>query len=244
MYDDDERFPDWSRECSGGGGSGDDCSFVDYDGGIREIGRNDLPPGMVRLLGNSAPEKLSCCGDLSLLGGRMVMVCGARDASPEALDLAYRCGRLLADSGVTVASGYARGVDLAAHRGAFEAGGATVAILPYGLARFRVHRSLADAFDPERFLAVSELPSWGVFTARSALRRNKFLAALAGAVIVVEPGESGGTWYSAEKASVMEKPLFFLEGARPEIIPRMEALGGKRLEVRNGTPDIGAVIPG
>ncbi|HEX3000378.1 MAG TPA: DNA-processing protein DprA, partial [Armatimonadota bacterium] len=149
-------------------------------------------------------------GDLELLGGKTVMVCGARDASPEGLDLAYRCGRLLADSGVTVASGYARGVDMAAHRGAFEAGGNTVAILPYGLARFRVHRDLEESFDPGRFLAISELGPWGVFTAHAALRRNKLLAALSDAVIVVEPGETGGTWYSAEKASEMGKPLFFL----------------------------------
>lgn len=244
VYDYEECFRGRGRECSGGGNTGDNCAFGDGNDGIREIGREDLPPRMVRLLGDCAPRNLFCCGEISLLRGNTVMVCGARDASPEALDLAYRCGRLLADSGVTVASGYARGVDLAAHRGVFEAGGSTVAVLPYGLARFRVHRSLGDAFDPERFLAVSELTPWGVFTTRSALRRNKLLAALADAVIVVEPGETGGTWYSAEKASAMGKPLFFLEGARPEIIPRMEALGGKRLEVRNGAPDIGVVMRG
>lgn len=203
---------------------------------LHEITGEDIPDKIVRSLGKCVPKKLFCCGNMSLLRGRTVMVCGARNASPAGIDLAYRCGRLLADSGVVVASGYARGVDIAAHRGALEAGGGTVAFLPYGLCRFRVHRDIADSLDPDCFLAVSELSSWEVFTARSALRRNKFLVALSDAVIVVEPGETRGTWYSAEKASVFEKPLFFLEGSRPETIPRLEALGGKRLQVRNGAP--------
>lgn len=219
-----------------------DCSPEwDTEYRVVEIEDNDIPMNLLRALGTGAPRKLFCCGDVSLLHGRMVMVCGARDASPEGLDLAYRCGRLLAHSGVTVASGYARGVDMAAHRGALDAGGNTIAFLPYGLARFKMHRDLGDAFDPDRFLAVSELQPWGVFTSHSALHRNKLLAALSEAVIVVEPGETGGTWYSAEKASALRKPLFFLEGMRPEIISRLEALGGIRLEVKNGTPEIGAV---
>ena len=210
----------------------------DSEYSVVEIGDEDIPDQLNRTLGTAAPRKLFCCGNISLLRERMVMVCGARDASPEGLDLAYRCGRLLADSGITVASGYARGVDMAAHRGAFEGGGNTLAFLPYGLARFKMHRELADAFDPARFLAMSELQPWGVFTSHAALHRNKLLAALSDSVIVVEPGETGGTWYSAEKASGMGKPLFFLEGVRPEIISRLEALGGVRLPVRNGAPEL------
>jgi DNA processing protein len=207
---------------------------------IRIIAPGDdcYPEQLTGALGDAAPRKLSCCGEISLLARPCVMVCGARDASETAIGLAYRCGELLAASGMVVASGYARGVDLAAHRGALDGGGSTLAVLPFGIARFKIHRNIRDVFDPERFLMVSELEPWQVFSSYAALRRNKLLAALAAAVIVVEPGETGGTWYSAERASRMGRPLFFLEGNRPEIVSRLESLGGLRLEVREGEPDI------
>ncbi len=211
---------------------------------IREISRDSesWPEGLRDLSGASAPRRLFCRGAAALLVQPGVMVCGSRNASEDALGLAYRCGMLLADSGLAVFSGYARGVDMAAHRGALESGGSTLAFLPYGIQRFRVHRDLQGAFAPENFLAVSELEPWQVFTAYAALRRNKLLAALSGSVIVVEPGETGGTWYSAERARRLGRPLFFLEGRRPEIVSRLEGFGGVRITVSDGVPDLEPVI--
>lgn len=205
-------------------------------------GDANFPRGFSGLTEILRPRRLYWLGASRLLTGEIVMVCGARNASEEGCGLAYRCGRMIADAGYVVSSGYARGIDLAAHRGALEAGGDTLAFLPYGIAGFKVRREIGDSFDPERFLAVSELEPWQVFSANAALRRNKLLAAISVAVIVVEPGESGGTWYSAEKAYEMGKPLFFLEGSRPEIIPAMEALGGIQLKIRNGVPDLGSLF--
>jgi DNA processing protein len=202
----------------------------------------DFPKKILTHLGKRAPETLTCYGDYSLLKTRIIMVCGARNASRDGTDLAFTCGRVIAKCGFTVLSGYARGVDLAAHSGALEAGGKTIAVVPYGLSRFRVHKDIQDSFDPNSFLVMSELPLWQVFTTYAAFRRNKLMVALADAVIVVEPGETGGTWYSAEKASEMGKGLYFLEGARPEIIPRLESLGGRRIAVVNGVPDLKEIL--
>ena len=201
-----------------------------------------LPPRFQSLPARSRPRVLHLSGGQSLFWKESVVVCGARNASEEALESAYRCGRLIADAGLVTASGYARGVDMAAHRGALEAGGETVAFLPFGLARFRLHRDLTEVFDPRRFLAVTDEEDFIVFSTRTALKRNKLLVAHAAAVIVVEPGESGGTWYSAEKAAELERPLFFLEGERPETVERLESLGGKRIVVRNGAPDLSEVF--
>jgi predicted Rossmann fold nucleotide-binding protein DprA/Smf involved in DNA uptake len=199
-------------------------------------GYHGYPHEKLAFLGDSAPQTLTYCGDLSLLENRTVMICGARNASETGIDMAYRCGRISAECGFTVLSGYARGIDLAAHRGALEAGGKTIAFLPYGLSKFRVHKDIVDSFDPGSFLVLSELPVWQNFTIQAALRRNKLMVALADAVVAVEPGETGGTWYSAEKSGKMGKPLYFLEANRPEIIPRMESLGGKRIDQINGVP--------
>ena len=76
---------------------------------------------------------------------------------------------------------------------------------------------------------------------KAAFRRNKLLVALADAVIVIEPGESGGTWHSVKKTKKMHKPLFFIEGERPNIIPRMKSMGGELLKISNGVPQLGEV---
>lgn len=212
-----------------------------FSSGPATIRGERLPDSLKALPDRDRPSFLNAVGNHSLIAEQMVMVCGARDASETALDAAYRCGRRVAETGYVVASGYARGVDLAAHRGALEAGGNTIALVPYGLSRFRHHRDIAGVFDPDRFLIASELEHWQVFTAHHALRRNKLLAALSRAVLVIEPGESGGSWYSAQKAAELKRPLFFIEGERPEMMGRLMLLGGRRIETRGGEPDLGEV---
>ncbi len=202
---------------------------------------NYYPEQFKSLPKNKRPKELFCIGNLLLLKKQAIMVCGARNASKTGLELAYKCGRLIAEQEFTLASGYARGVDTAAHIGALEAGGDTVAILPYGLLNFRLNHEVINSFDSERFLALSIFPLSYPFTARNAFRRNKLLVALSKAVIVVEPGETGGTWYSAQYASNTGKPLYFLEGERPGIIHKLEEMGGKRIEVNNGAPELGIV---
>ena len=206
---------------------------------IRITEKNNYYPEQFKSLPKSKrPKELFCIGNPSLLKKQAIMVCGARNASKTGIELAYKCGRLIAEQDITLASGYARGVDTAAHIGALEAGGNTVAILPYGLLNFRLNREIINSFAPERFLALSVFPPSYPFTARNAFRRNKLLVALSKAVIVVEPGETGGTWYSAQYASNTGKPLYFLEGERPDIIPKLEEMGGKRIEVYNGAPEL------
>jgi len=203
-----------------------------------------FPKKILDFLGKHAPEKLTLYGDRSFLDSKIIMVCGARNASQSGIDLAYKCGRMIAECGFTVLSGYARGVDLAAHIGALEAGGKTIAALPYGLSRFRIHKDIQDSYNPDSFLIMSEFSLWQVFSTHTAFQRNKLMTALADVVIVIEPGETGGTWYSAEKAGEMGKRLYFLEGERPEIIPYLESLGGKRICVVNGVPDLKEVLEG
>lgn len=203
----------------------------------------DYPEQFKSFLGNETPRVLFCIGNYSLLKNQIIMICGARNASENGRELAYKCGRLIAEQGYTVASGYARGVDMAAHLGALEAGGSTIAILPYGLLKFKVNRAIREAFECEQFLfeqflAVSELPPSCPFTGRNALRRNKLLVALSGAVIVIESGETGGTWFSAKYASTKDKPLYFFEGLRQDVIPKLESIGGKRLKIKKGAPDL------
>ncbi|MFC1512122.1 DNA-processing protein DprA [Candidatus Latescibacterota bacterium] len=124
-----------------------------------------FPLTLKQYLGDRAPHELYCFGNLSLLQEeRTVMLCGSRSASESALGLTFRAARQLAEMRVAVTSGYARGVDMAAHQGALSAGGDTIAVLPYGINRFRVARPLREVFDIEHFLAASELHPTHHFT--------------------------------------------------------------------------------
>ena len=200
------------------------------------------PPRLATLLAESRPGMLFCAGETDLLSRSIVSVCGARDTSEHGLELARRCAHILAELDVCVSSGYARGVDRAAHTGALDAGGGTVALLPYGLKKFVWKTSLGEECCHERFLAASELPPTCGFSTTAAFRRNTMLAALARAVIVVEPGASGGSWFTAKRAAALGTPLFFLEGERPDSIERLEAMGGKRITVKNHAPRVDDVM--
>ncbi|MCW3000894.1 MAG: dprA [Conexibacter sp.] len=143
-----------------------------------------------------------------LLGGGVgepppaVSIVGTRRASPEGLEVARTLGRGLAAAGVTVVSGMALGVDSAAHAGALEAGGPTVAVLAGG-ADLPYPRSKARLYDAIRAAggaAVSEMPPQFRAFKWNFPARNRIIAALAPATIVVEAAERSGSLITAELA--------------------------------------------
>ncbi len=204
------------------------------------------PEMLLENWGRKAPGRLYCLGNRSLAKKPAIAVCGARNASKTACGLAYACGRMLAEKGIVTASGYARGIDMHAHKGALDSGGDTIAILPYGISKFRMHQLLSGLREPEsleeHMLVLSEFPVSMRFTAPGALRRNRCLVNIASAVIVVEPGETGGTWYTANYAHQIGRPLFYLEGSRGEVMEKLERIGGKRIPVVDGKPELGQVF--
>ena len=121
-------------------------------------------------------------------------ICGSRDASAEGLRIARRIGQFCAEQGRVLISGYARGVDREAHKGALEAGGRTLAILPEGMDRFRVLRELKPLVDMEsNFLALSMFEADATWTVWRALERNKLIVGLSRSLILVEAREHGGS---------------------------------------------------
>ena len=151
---------------------------------------------------------LYAVGSLDLLERDAIGICGSRDASPEALRYASDFGREAARRGFVVVSGYAKGVDRQAHKGALEAGGRAIAVLPEGIDGFRVVKELRPFVDlGENFLAVSMFAPKAAWQAWQAMERNKLIVALSLELWVVEARERGGTFNAALECARQRKPL-------------------------------------
>lgn len=160
----------------------------DYPARLRRI--HDPPPGLF-IRGRAA---------MTLLDVPCVAIVGARACSAYGAAVAAELARGLARAGVLVVSGLARGVDAAAHRGALEAG-VTVAVLGCGVDRDypRAHGALAASI-AERGLIVSEYPP-GVEPAPWRFpARNRIVAGLCDATVVVEARERSGALITADLA--------------------------------------------
>ena len=147
-------------------------------------------------------------------GARAVAVVGTRRASAEGLEVARELGRGLAAAGITVVSGMALGVDSAAHAGALEAGGPTVAVLAGGADRASpaskraLHRELVA-----RHCVLSELPPGFAPHRWCFPARNRTIAALAAATVVVEAAERSGSLITAEVAADLGREVAAVPGS-------------------------------
>jgi DNA processing protein len=144
------------------------------------------------------PPVLWLLGDAATLRRPTVAVIGSRAASQYALAVGERLGRELAERGVSVASGLARGVDSAAHRGCLSAGGATAAVLGSGLDRVYPgeHRQLAASISKQGVL-VSELGPEAPPLPEHFPLRNRIISGISLAVVVVEASEKSGSLITA-----------------------------------------------
>lgn len=146
-------------------------------------------------------------------GARTVAIVGSRAATGYGLERAGRLAADLARLGAVIVSGLARGIDAAAHRGALEAGGVTVAILPGGLDAITPasHAGLAR-WIARRGALLSEWPGTHPAKRGLFLRRNRLIAALAQATVVVEAAERSGALSTARVARRLGRPLFAVPG--------------------------------
>ena len=165
------------------------------------------------------PETLSVRGHADALLAPSVAIVGSRAASPYALEVARRLGADLARRNIAVVSGMARGVDSAAHRGALEAGGMTIAVFGCGVDIIypREHRGLADRI-LERGALVSEHPAGMPPLPHHFPKRNRIISGLSLAVVVVEAAEGSGSLITAD---------FALDQGRTVLAVPGNVLGGR-----------------
>ena len=144
------------------------------------------------------PPVLWVRGQIAALATPSVAIVGSRAGSPYALEVARRLGADLAERGVTVVSGLARGVDSAAHRGALAASGRTVAVLGSGvdIVYPPEHAALAAAITTDG-ARVSELVPGTPPRAEHFPARNRIISGLSLAILVIEASERSGSLITA-----------------------------------------------
>ena len=175
--------------------------------------RGELPP-LLRAIHDPPRELyLRGNGNVALLSRPAVAIVGARACSAYGASVALLLGRELAAAGIVVVSGLARGVDGEAHKGALETGGATVAVLGCGIDRDypAAHSELARRI-AERSLLLSEYEA-GVEPAPWRFpARNRIIAGLCAATIVVEARERSGALITADFALDEGREVFAVPG--------------------------------
>ncbi len=171
--------------------------------GVALVGWSDADyPELLRHL-YDPPPVLYVRGRLEAADGeRSVAMVGSRAATPAGLALARAMARDLAGAGLVIVSGLARGIDAAAHQGALDAGGRTVAVLGSGLDRLYPgeHGPLADRIVGTAGAVVSEFPLGAGARPEHFPRRNRIIAGWGRAVVVVEAAARSGALVTARVA--------------------------------------------
>ncbi len=159
------------------------------------------------------PPLLLVRGDVGVLSGQAVAVVGARAATSYGKRVARRLAVDLAEQGLVIVSGLARGIDAEAHLGALEAGGRTVAVQACGPDRVypREHSSLADRI-AACGAVVSELPLGTAPLPAFFPLRNLLISGLASSVVVVEARERSGSLITAFPAANQGRDVFAVPG--------------------------------
>lgn len=182
--------------------------------GVRALawGADDYPAPLAAL--SDAPPTLfvrGCWG--ADLWQRAAAVVGTRRPSGPATTAAYELGRRLAEQGLTVVSGLARGVDTLAHRGALAGGeAAALAVLGCGVLRpYPPENRQLAAVIMQRGALLSEVHPLAGVKAPWLVARNRLISGLAGTLFVVETGPEGGAMHAARRAFVQGRPVYVLD---------------------------------
>ncbi len=158
------------------------------------------------------PEQLFLAGDQSLLQSRpRVSIVGARRATDDGIRRAGKLARMLVRHNVIVVSGLAAGVDTAAHQAAMDAGGRTIAVIgtPLDIVYPRQNRQLQDRIAREH-LVVSQYPPGHPTLRANFPRRNRTMALIVDASVIVEASDTSGSLSQGWEALRLNRELFIM----------------------------------
>lgn len=188
---------------------------------IIACGESEFPQTLAAL--DSPPPLITVHGDAGILNREIIAIVGARNASALGMRFAREMARDLGAAGVIVASGLARGIDTAAHKGSLSSG--TIAVMAGGVdvvyppENEALHKEIA-----EHGALVSEMPMGQQPTAQHFPRRNRIISGLARGVVVVEATLNSGSLITARLAGEQGRDVFAVPGS--PLDPRAKGTNG------------------
>jgi len=199
------------------------------------LGERGYPGSLLEL--PQPPSRLFALGSLSLLERRCVGIVGTRHSSTDGERVAYQMAGALARAGAVVVSGMAFGIDSAAHRGALDAGGGTIAVLgggadiPYPPSHAALHQRIIREGLVLSEAAIGTRPGKGAFP-----KRNRIIAGLSEPLIVIEAGARSGALITSQQALELGRTV----AAVPGPIDSPRHVGSNRL-LADGAMFIGSI---
>jgi DNA processing protein len=185
-------------------------------------------------------------GDLGLLSRPAVSIVGTREVSTEGRQRAAKLARELVKAGVVVVSGLARGVDEAALSAAIDAGGSVIAVIgtPLDKAYPIENAALQETIYQEHLLLSPFATGETVFRSNFP-KRNRVMAAISDATVIVEASDTSGTLHQAAECQRLKRWLFIMRAVAQDETLKWPArfVGQPRVGVLSRTEDILAQLP-
>jgi DNA processing protein len=189
------------------------CELQRLGGSLVRWTDDNYPPSLREIA--DPPPFFYLRGALPAPENHCVAIVGARAASDAGLHMAHRLAMELSLKRLAVVSGLARGVDAAAHRGALEGNGQTIAVLGCGVDIIYPpeHRKLAESMLDRGGALIGELPLGAAPIAENFPVRNRLIAGLSLGVVVVEAAEKSGSLITARLALEQNRQVFAVPGS-------------------------------
>ena len=181
--------------------------------GISWIGEEDkdYPQRLGHFMKSAAPCVIFYRGNLDLVHSPYFLgIVGTREPSHKGMEAARRIPGEIAEKGAVIVSGGAMGIDTCAHEAALRHSG-TIIILPYGFDYIRRLAYLSRYMNKTNHLILSEFAPFEKGNKNTPILRNRTVAALSDALLVVETGMSGGTLHTVRFAREYMKPVLALD---------------------------------
>jgi DNA protecting protein DprA len=216
------------------------CSLQDL---VRKAGRKIVGQKQFDLLRETGSKDawVYAAGDLALLQNPAVSIVGTREVSDDGYRRAHRLARELVSEGVIVMSGLARGVDEAAHTGAIAHGGRTIAVIgtPLDKAYPAEHAELQMEIYRDHLLLSPFSQGEKVFRSNFP-KRNRVMALLSDATVIVEASDTSGTLHQAAECLRQERWLFIMRSVAedPSLSWPAKFLDKPRVRVLKDTSEI------
>ena len=173
---------------------------------------DDYPMSLAQ--GMRPPPVLFLHGNIQLLQQPKIAIVGSRKATPQAVQIAKQFGQDLSEQGITVVSGFADGIDAAAHQGALKGQNSTIGVLGTGIDIVYPAKNQDLAVEmSQKGLLLSEFPLNTTPVAKNFPRRNRIIAALGVGTVVIEAAERSGSLITARLAGELGRDVMAVPGS-------------------------------